>query len=63
MKNKTMFELNEEYKDCPKSEQEYTVCGQKMIVMSHFVGNKNLDEELYRLAFDKALDETLNKTV
>ena len=38
MKNKTMFELN----------KEYTVCGQKMIVGSHFVGNKNLDEKLFK---------------
>ena len=33
MKQKTMQELNEQYKDCPQRENEYTVCGQKMIVV------------------------------
>ena len=48
MKQKTMQELNEQYKDCPQRENEYTVCGQKMIVVSHFIGDKDLDDELYR---------------
>ena len=61
MKQKTMFELNEQYKDCPQRENEYTVCGQKMIVVSHFIGDKDLDDELYRLAFDRALHEVLDK--
>ena len=56
MKQKTMQELNEQYKDCPQRENEYTVCGQKMIVVSHFIGDKDLDDELYRLAFDRALN-------
>ena len=41
MKQKTMQELNEQYKDCPQRENEYTVCGQKMIVVSHFIGEKD----------------------
>ena len=40
MKQKTMQELNEQYKDCPQRENEYTVCGQKMIVVSHFIGER-----------------------
>ena len=44
MKQKTMQELNEQYKDCPQRENEYTVCGQKMIVVSHFIGDKDLDD-------------------
>ena len=63
MKQKTMQELNEQYKDCPQRENEYTVCGQKMIVVSHFIGDKDLDDELYRLAFDRALNEVLNKPI
>ena len=63
MKQKAMQELNEQYKDCPQRENEYTVCGQKMIVVSHFIGDKDLDDELYRLAFDRALNEVLNKPI
>jgi hypothetical protein len=63
MKQKTMQELNEQYKDCPQREREYTIHGQKIIVVSHFIGDKDLDNELYRLAFDKALNEVLSKPV
>ena len=57
MKQKTMQELNEQYKDCLQRENEYTVCGQKMVVVSHFIGDKDFDDELYRLAFDRALNK------
>jgi TFIIF-interacting CTD phosphatase-like protein len=63
MKQKTMQELNEQYKDCPQREREYTIHGQKIIVVSHFIGDKDLDNELYCLAFDKALNEVLSKPV
>ncbi len=63
MKQKTMQELNEQYKNCPQRECEYTIHDQKMVVVSHFIGDKDLDEELYRLAFDRALNEVLNKPV
>ena len=59
MKDKTMFELNEEYKNCPVRTAEYTIDGKKYVVKSHFVGEKVLNEVLYRIAFQKAMNETL----
>ena len=60
MKEATMYQLNEKYKDCPTRTNEYTIEGKKYIVKSHFVGSKNLNEVLYRLAFAKALKESLS---
>lgn len=59
MKDKTMFELNEEYRDCPVRTSEYAIDGKKYIVKSHFVGEKSLDDTLYRIAFQKAMGEVL----
>ena len=59
MKDKTMFELNEEYKNCPVRTAEYTIDGKKYAVKSHFIGDKVLDDVLYRIAFQKSMDETL----
>ena len=60
MKQKTMQELNEQYKDCPQRENEYTVCGQKMIVVSHFIGDKDLDKVVYKNAYNQAMSEMLH---
>ena len=54
-----MFELNEKYKDFPERVSEYEIGGEKYIVHSHFVGEKNIDEVIGRLAFERALKETL----
>ena len=59
MKDKTMFELNDTYKDCPVRTAEYTIGGKKYAVKSHFVGEKILKDVLYRIAFQKVMDETL----
>ena len=55
MNNKTLQEMNDAYKDCPVRTSEYTIDGKKYIVKSHFVGAK----ELYRIAFEQAMDEVL----
>ena len=36
-----------------------TIDGKKYIVNSHFVGAKELDDVLYRIAFEQAMDEAL----
>jgi len=54
-----MFELNEKYKDYPERISEYVIDGKKYIVHSLFVGEKNIDEVINRLAFERALKETL----
>lgn len=60
MKNQkqTMFELNEKYKDCPKRTNTYIIDGKNYNVTSHFVGTKDINEVIYRLAFKRAFYET-----
>ena len=48
MNNKTLQEMNDAYKDCPVRTAEYTIAGKKYTVKSHFVGEKSLDDTLYR---------------
>lgn len=55
-----MFELNEKFKDYPEKISEYEINGKKYIVHSRFVGDKNIDEVIGRLAFERALKETLS---
>ena len=55
----TQFELNEKYKDFPERVSEYELDGKKYIVHSRFVGEKNIDEVIGRLAFERAVKETL----
>lgn len=59
MNNKTLQEMKDAYKDCPVRTSEYTIDGKKYIVNSHFVGAKELDDVLYRIAFEQAMDEVL----
>lgn len=54
---KTTHELNEQYKDCPERISVYEIGGCRYTVHSHFVGNKNLDEVMERLAFEAAMNE------
>lgn len=60
-KKSTMFELNEKYKDCPVSVNEYLINGKEYIVHSHFVGDKDIDTVIQNIAFRKAMDEILAK--
>ena len=59
MNNKTLQEMNDAHKDCPVRTSEYTIDGKKYIIKSHFVGAKELDDVLYRIAFEQAIDEVL----
>lgn len=55
----TLFELNEKYKGFPTQTNEYEINGKKYIVHSHFVGDKNVDSVIYKIALNKAISETL----
>ncbi len=59
MKKTNAKELNEQYRDCPTQEQEFEIEGRKYIVVSHYVGEKDLDEVVYRNAYDRAMSELL----
>ena len=59
MKKTNAKELNEQYRDCPTQEQEFEIEGRKYIVVSHYTGEKDLDEVVYRNAYDRAMSEFL----
>ncbi len=58
----TMFELNEQHKDCPVRTNKYEIDGKKFIVHSHFIGSKDIDKVISEIAFNRALNESLNTT-
>ena len=58
----TMFELNERYKDSPVRTNEYEIDEKKFIVHSHFTGSKDIDKVISEIAFNRALNESLNTT-
>lgn len=59
MNNKTLQEMNDASQGLPVRTSEYTIDGKKYIVKSHFVGAKELNDVLYRIAFEQAMDEVL----
>ena len=60
MKTTNAKELNEQSKDCPTQEQEFEIEGRKYIIISHYTGKKDLDEVVYRNAYNQAMDEVLH---
>ena len=44
MKNRTMQEMNEQYKDCPVQVNTYEVDGRTYIVHSHFIGDRDIND-------------------
>ena len=58
----TMYELNERYKDSPVRTNEYEIDGKKFIVHSHFIGSKDIDMVILEIAFNRALNESLDTT-
>ena len=57
--NKTMQEMNEQYKDCPVQVNTYEVDGRRYHVYSHFIGDKDINDVMYRYAEDRAMSEML----
>jgi len=58
----TMFEMNEQNKDCPVKTTEYTIDDKKYIVHAHFVGEKDVDTIIRNIAFTRAMNETFSET-
>ena len=48
----------EQYKDCPTRTTVQVIDGCRYIVHSYFIGEKDLDEVMNRLAVDAALNES-----
>ena len=59
MKNRTMQEMNEQYKDCPVQVNTYEVDGRTYIVHSHFIGDKDINDVMLKYAEDRAMSEML----
>ena len=59
MKNKTMQEMNEQYKDCPVQVNEYEIDGRMYRVHSHFIGEHDINDVMYQYAESKAMSEML----
>ena len=59
MKNRTMQEMNEQYKDCPVQVNTYEVDGRTYIVHSHFIGERDINVVMFQYAENKAMSEML----
>lgn len=53
----TLQELTQLFKDFPTKKNQYEIDDRKYIVISHFVGNKAINEVLTRLAIKQAYSE------
>lgn len=54
---KQLQELKHEFSNFSTTQNEYVVNDKKYIVVSHFVGNKNINEILIKLAQKQAYSE------
>ncbi len=61
MKNKTMQEMNEQFRDCPVQVNEYEVDGKMYRVISHFVGDSDINDVMLRYAENRAMGEMLGR--
>ena len=59
MKIKTMQQMNEQHKGCPVQVNEYEMDGRRYRVHSHFIGNKDINDVMYRYAEDRAMSDML----
>jgi len=59
MKQKTMQELNEQYKDCPVQVNTYVVDGRTYRVHSHYIGDKDINDVILKYAENKVMSEML----
>ena len=53
------FELNEKFKYCKTEMHEYLIGKQRCVVVRHYCGDKDLNEVLYRNAFERAFSEVM----
>lgn len=54
---KQLQELKQKFSNFSTSQNEYIVNDKKYVVVSHFVGNKNINEILIKLAQKQAYSE------
>jgi len=61
MKNKSMQEMNEQFRDCPFQVNDYEIDGRIYHVTSHFVSDKDVNEVIRQYAENKAISEILGQ--
>lgn len=54
---KQLQDLKQEFLNYPTKRQKYKIDDRKFVVVSHFVGNKDINEILKRLAIKQAYSE------
>ncbi len=60
MKNKTMQEMNKQFKNCPVHVNTYVVDGTRCIVTSHYIGDRDINDVMMKYAEDRAMSEMLD---
>lgn len=61
MKNKTMHEMNQQFRNCPIQQNVYEVDGKLYCVTNHFIGNKNINDVILEYAESRAMGEMLGR--
>jgi hypothetical protein len=56
-----MQEMDELYKDCPTHTNTYEVDGVKHKVVSHFVGDRDINDVMLCYAFNKVVNEMMHR--
>ena len=56
-----MQEMDELYKDCPTHTNTYEVDGVKHKVVSHFVGDRDINDVMFGYAFNKVVNVMLHR--
>ncbi len=59
--NNTLQEQNFRFHDCPTHTNKYEVDGQKFTVISHFIGDRNINDVMYDYAMNRAMNEMLGR--
>ena len=57
--NRTMQEMNEQYKDCKTEKHEYRIGEERCVIVRHYCGDKDISEVLYKNAFERAFSEVM----
>lgn len=57
--NRTMQEMNVQYKDCKTEKHEYQVGEDRCVIVRHYCGDRDINEVLYRNAFERAFSEVM----
>lgn len=57
--NRTMQEMNVQYKGCKTEKHEYQVGEDRCVIVRHYCGDRDINEVLYRNAFERAFSEVM----